>query len=200
MTWLSANQLAALKLPGLPCTKRGVNKFVSRHNWCGVRGLDGQPLAIQKADKKGGWHYHISLLPPAAQAQIERITAQKTAKAEQISGLGDTPAPADKAAGRDCRVAIVNAWLVYRQSGGTQADFCRDYKARALSGIDDCVYAAVESFTVRTLQMWVSAAQTAGVDGLLDRRGRPQKAGLLSGPLVGNWPARLNRGLLRSRS
>lgn len=172
MMWFSANQLATLQLSGLPSTERGMSKFAIRYGWRDARGLDGQPLAIQKADKKGGWHYHISLLPPAAQTQIK---ARQGVGAEQINGLGDTPAPVDKASKRDHRVALVNAWLVYRQSGGTQADFCRDYKARALSGIDDCVYAAVESFTVRTLQLWVSAAQTGGVDGLLDRRGRPQK-------------------------
>lgn len=197
MTWLSASQLAALQLPELPCTERGMSKFAIRYDWRNALNLDGQPLAIQKADRKGGWHYHISLLPSAAQAQIERMAAQKTAKAEQIAGLGDTPAPADKAAGRDCRVAIINAWLAYRQSGGTQADFVKDYKARALSGIDDVIYEAVPSFTVRTLQMWVCAAQTAGVDGLLDRRGRPQKGRVIERAFGGALASKIESWVIK---
>ena len=62
--WLTASEIAALRLAGMPATKRGVQKHAERHGW------RASTRARRRAGRGGGWEYHISLLPDAALADL----------------------------------------------------------------------------------------------------------------------------------
>jgi transposase InsO family protein len=70
--WLTAAEIAALALPGLPATKRGLNKVLEREGWAAARDTKGAPLARPRSGRGGGTEYHISLLPAAARAVLAR--------------------------------------------------------------------------------------------------------------------------------
>jgi len=60
--WLSAAEIAAQALPGMPATERGVQLLAQRNNWNGV------DLTRPRAGRGGGTEYHIKLLPAEARA------------------------------------------------------------------------------------------------------------------------------------
>lgn len=71
--WLSAAEIAALQLPGLPATKRGVALVAKRNRWS-----DQPEYCRSSSNRGGGVEYHIHLLPPDARAdyvarQIEMV-------------------------------------------------------------------------------------------------------------------------------
>lgn len=63
--WWTAQELAEAGLPDLPGTKRGVNMLADRFSW-----QDQPKLARKRRAKGGGWEYHWSLLPVAAQRKL----------------------------------------------------------------------------------------------------------------------------------
>lgn len=68
--WLSAAEIAALGLPGMPDSKRAVNRIASREGWDGRRNAADEPLARERGGRGGGTEYHYSLLPSYAQARL----------------------------------------------------------------------------------------------------------------------------------
>lgn len=68
--WLSAAEIAALGLPGMPDTKRAVNRVATREGWDQRRNAVGEPLARDRGGRGGGTEYHYSLLPSYAQARL----------------------------------------------------------------------------------------------------------------------------------
>ncbi|MFD3263359.1 transposase domain-containing protein [Phenylobacterium ferrooxidans] len=80
--WFSAAELAALGLPGLPTTKRGMQLQIDREGWeartCDLRGA----LARKRKARGGGVEYHVSLLPEAARAKL-MFAAHGRAQAER---------------------------------------------------------------------------------------------------------------------
>lgn len=64
-SWWSAGELADARLPDLPDTRQGVDAWVAR------LGLRSDPArARRRKGRGGGWEYHWSALPPAAQAVL----------------------------------------------------------------------------------------------------------------------------------
>jgi transposase InsO family protein len=66
--WFSASELAAMALPDLPTTARGIAIKAERSNW-------GNPARKgawwrERAGRGGGIEYHVCVLPRAAQAKI----------------------------------------------------------------------------------------------------------------------------------
>ena len=78
--WHNNAETAALKLPGLPPTIRGLNAFSNRHSWKDRRNLAGDPLARRRQGKGGGWEYHYTVWPIEAQAKL--IAAAKPKREE----------------------------------------------------------------------------------------------------------------------
>ncbi len=70
--WFTAAELAELKLPGLPSTKRKVNERASKECWALQVDGDGMPLARTRQARGGGLEYHVSILPAATQAALMR--------------------------------------------------------------------------------------------------------------------------------
>ena len=66
--WLSLAEMAALALPGMPGTKRGMRLLSVRRGWDDARSASGKPMCRRRASRGGGLEYHISLLTwsPAA--------------------------------------------------------------------------------------------------------------------------------------
>jgi hypothetical protein len=69
--WFSAQELAALNLPGLASTKRGVQMIIAREGWTKVR---------PRAGRGGGVEYHVSQLPEAARSRLQDRDARKGGK------------------------------------------------------------------------------------------------------------------------
>lgn len=66
--WFSLAEISAQPLPDLPGTPRGLAKLAERDGW---RHLEGKARRAER--KGGGWEYHISLLPQAAQTRLLMI-------------------------------------------------------------------------------------------------------------------------------
>lgn len=69
-TWFSADDLAALALPGLPRSKRHINERAREERWALKVDDDGAPLARRRAGRGGGIEYHVSVLPAAARVAL----------------------------------------------------------------------------------------------------------------------------------
>lgn len=74
--WLTTAMLADLKLPGLPTTVRSLNRIAANERWTEQLTATGEPLARRLASQGGGWEYHRSLLPTAAQARLAASAAR----------------------------------------------------------------------------------------------------------------------------
>jgi len=71
--WLTAAQIAALGLPGMPGTRRAVNRIAAKQGWDDRVNAAGEPLACRSGGRGGGTEYHYSLLPSYAQARLVAI-------------------------------------------------------------------------------------------------------------------------------
>lgn len=70
--WLSAQEIADARLPGLPKNKRKVNELASRERWAFKVAADGSALARTRKGRGGGIEYHVDLLPQSAQFALTK--------------------------------------------------------------------------------------------------------------------------------
>ena len=70
--WFSAGDLAELKLPGLPGTKRKINELAEAQRWALRGDAAGKPMHRRRAGKGGGYEYHVGVLPQAASFELIR--------------------------------------------------------------------------------------------------------------------------------
>lgn len=70
--WLSAQEIADARLPGLPKNKRKVNELANRERWAFKVAADGSALARTRKGRGGGIEYHVDLLPAAAQFALTK--------------------------------------------------------------------------------------------------------------------------------
>jgi transposase InsO family protein len=70
--WFTAAELAELKLPGLPASKRKVNERAAKECWALQVDGDGMPLARPRQARGGGLEYHITVLPSASRTALVR--------------------------------------------------------------------------------------------------------------------------------
>ena len=68
--WFTAVELAELRLPALPTTKRKINERAAEDRWALRTGPDGAPLARPRQARGGGLEYHLDVLPAATRAAI----------------------------------------------------------------------------------------------------------------------------------
>ena len=84
----TAAELAALRLTGLPTTKRRINIMAQRGGW--------QQLGSRKArirqGRGGGWEYHVSCLPEAAQDDYRRMQQAESAEPPSADPADKQPA------------------------------------------------------------------------------------------------------------
>ncbi len=68
--WFSAQELADMRLPGLPTARRKINERAAEERWALASDEEGQPLARPRVGRGGGLEYHFSLLPVATRAAL----------------------------------------------------------------------------------------------------------------------------------
>ncbi|MFN3749354.1 MAG: transposase domain-containing protein [Sphingorhabdus sp.] len=82
--WLSAQEIADRRLPGLPKNKRKINELASRERWAFRTTADGAALARTRKGRGGGIEYNTQLLPAAARAALFKVDASPL-KAPEIA-------------------------------------------------------------------------------------------------------------------
>ncbi|WP_339863251.1 transposase domain-containing protein [Paremcibacter congregatus] len=88
----TAAEIAALQLPGLPCTDRAIQIKAKTENWHSQTNMAGASLVRKREGRGGGFEYHYSLLPIWAQNKLildarrkVKTTPLHVAQKEQIS-------------------------------------------------------------------------------------------------------------------
>lgn len=110
--WASAAEWADLKLAKLPGTKRGIAMIAAREDWSRADSNHARP----RNAAGGGWEYHVSCLPEAAQAdyarrqrKVEADSAVATVETSQselvVRSAADLSARHKRA--MECRAAIL---------------------------------------------------------------------------------------------
>ncbi|WP_126398271.1 Mu transposase C-terminal domain-containing protein [Blastochloris tepida] len=164
--WLTARELAALALPDLPDTERGVQIYAERAGW-----TSSLAHVRKRAGRGGGLEFAIELLPPLARIEYERrhraIESPAPALAVPMLGTDLTDRAARE---RDARLAIVRAFEAFgrgqRLSATAQtALFVDGYNAGALQ-IDAWVREIIPQISVRTLARWRAARAEGRADRL----------------------------------
>ncbi|MGO3934738.1 DDE-type integrase/transposase/recombinase [Rhodopseudomonas pseudopalustris] len=173
--YLSAAEIAALALPGLPATKRGVAFAAERAGWA----------ARERNGKGGGVEYAVAALPPEARVaylghhvddiELPVSLAREAAAEPEAATLG---APAAEA--RDARLAVLalsDSIATQAGIGRKRADayFCDCYNAGQVD-VAGWIKAAVKRITPRTLARWRAFAKAGhksrlAVDRAAARRG-----------------------------
>ncbi|MBY6242525.1 DNA-binding protein, partial [Methylosinus sp. Sm6] len=182
--WLSAPELAALGLPGLPATKQGWLDYAEREGW-----LQRTDKVRLRKGRGGGLEYSIDLLPAAALA------------AYAARAIGEVALPADDAAAaaveeqkkqltlialdnRDARLTLLAAADRYAK-GAQLSRIMADRTFAALYNlgkieVEPGVRAAVPKLSRRTLARWRETKRQGisrlGVDKGAARRGKGKLA------------------------
>ncbi|WP_316978010.1 transposase domain-containing protein [Shumkonia mesophila] len=123
--WFAPAHLAAMKLPGMPDTERGIRLMAERDGWRARLNMAGEPLARRREGRGGGWEYHSTLLPTRAQMALVRELGAESAPAAPAgrSELWDWFArqPEKRKAVAGERAAAIRAVKIL-QKGGVQVN------------------------------------------------------------------------------
>ena len=179
--WLTAQDIADLRLPGFPATKRGVLDLADRAGWADKAGR------VRRREKRGGGlEFHIDLLPAEARSAIAVQALGRIAVPEPVAAQAAAEPEARRLAvpaaeGRDARLALLAAVATFRSShaiGQLAADarFCLGYNRGSIA-VDDWIRRAVPDLAPRTLHRWRAAVQAGtmsklAVDPGARRRGK----------------------------
>ena len=93
--WFTPAEIAALALPSMPTTLRGINMIAKREGWLEQRNASGASLSRRRGGRGGGWEYHYSLFPTMAQTRLvaENVTARRKAASgsepAELKGRGE---------------------------------------------------------------------------------------------------------------
>ena len=84
--WFTVAELAELALPGLPTTKRNIQKMADREGWAIYRDGAGAICSRPRRARGGGMEYHVSLLPEAARSKLSKVRPAKAARLD-VAGM-----------------------------------------------------------------------------------------------------------------
>ncbi|MBW8285782.1 MAG: Mu transposase C-terminal domain-containing protein [Rhizobium sp.] len=82
--WFTLSELAEAKLPDMPCTVKGYDKYVMRNGW---RAHSAKVRKQAGREGGGGFEYHYSLLPPIARQKLAFIHAPAIAASDRSALL-----------------------------------------------------------------------------------------------------------------
>lgn len=179
--WLSAPEIAALALPGMPATARGVLDLAEREGWTA-----DPALCRTRQGRGGGFEYHVNCLAAGlrstyaaqtiATAQVPLDLARAAASEPAAQRLTATAAES-----RDARLVLVAAADAYARDARitrqtADAAYATLYMAECVP-VADWVRKQVGQLSARTLRRWREAlrdGETArlGVDRGATRRGK----------------------------
>ena len=83
--WLTAKEIAALRLPGLPRSMRRVSIYAVENGWRVAMDDLGNPLARQVGSRRR-WEYHVALLPVQPAKSANPVTGDTS----DTNDTGDT--------------------------------------------------------------------------------------------------------------
>ncbi len=138
--WMTAQEIAEARLPGLPGTKRGVNRTAEREGWS---------LNAKAARRRtgrgggGGFEYHVSLLPEAAQAALA-----ERARAARLGDFSSLPESSKMEARR--RAGILEQMEAWTRGGMSRTEAARE---------------AASAADVQVRSIWRWLAEVAGLEG-----------------------------------
>ncbi len=156
--FLSAAEIAAEKLPGLPDSKRGVLFAAERSGWA----------TRPRAGRGGGIEYAVDSLPPAARAayvgrHIEAVEVPASVARDAAAEPGAVNVRGGAANARDARLALLaqaDQIATTASIGHKRADlhFCDLYNTAQLE-LAGWIRAEVGHLTPRTLARWRAFAK-----------------------------------------
>lgn len=83
--WFTAGELAALRLPGLPTTTRGVLNVAQREGWTDRNDEIHGRLARPRKGRGGGVEFHLTLLPEPARKRLMSAGAEARERLDRDS-------------------------------------------------------------------------------------------------------------------
>lgn len=189
--WFTTAELAALKLPGLPTSKKGWALHVKRYGWLSVAGKHRQ-----RRGHGGGVEYHSDLLPDGALATYGEMATGTVVvdnddrlEAERQESETVALAALDH---RDARLALLAASGRFAEGvkvtrATADGMFCGLYNIGKIP-VDGWVREAVKELAPRSLNRW-RALRASGQIGKLaiDKGAARRGSGTLDQPEVRAW-------------
>ncbi|PZO05432.1 MAG: hypothetical protein DCF29_07990 [Alphaproteobacteria bacterium] len=134
--WFTLAELAALALPGLPRTKRGLLDVARREAWDIRQDDDGAPLSRPRRARGGGIEYHLTVLPDAAKVKLlgrskPRAAAAVADNRESAWARYDRLPASMKATAKE-RLEIIQRVEQLMRAGLGKAKACETVTAQAL--------------------------------------------------------------------
>ncbi len=175
--WLTAQEIAAEALPGLPTTTKGVLNLADREAW----NVDAF-RARKRAGRGGGMEYSIGLLSSLAQITYRQryipvgpLPEAKLQSGAALSGRAGLE--------RDARLAILKAYATFEKGQrlnrqGCECLFVSKYQAGTLR-VEDWIKELIPSFSRRTLARWRADAERDASDLGFDRGAARKGKGVL---------------------
>ena len=171
--WLTAAEIAAEKLAGVPETESGVIRLADREQW-----NESLAYARKRPGRGGGMEYHVALLPALARLQYEtRYRAIARLDEAGPNGLDVETGLSERAAlNKDARKAIVAAFDRFHagQRWGLTSClqfFVDKYNGRTLA-IEEWIIALIPRLSKRTLLRWRAVPESRlAVDRSAARKG-----------------------------
>mgnify|MGYP000870757575 FL=1 len=179
--WLTARELAAETLPGLPMTESAMIRYAARNRWA-----DSMAYARSRSGKGGGVEFHVALLPVEARLEYERrhrrieVAPRPTVPA-LVLGEGLTDSAARE---RDARLAIVAAFDAFsralRLSDASRVQIFVDRYNLGTQHVPAWIREIIPSISKRSLARWRAAKVVGRADRLaVDRSAARKGKGLL---------------------
>lgn len=196
--WMTAVEIAAAKLPGLPASESGVIRLAKKQAW-----RDNTDHARRRAGRGGGWEFEVSMLPKEAVAELRRREAKAEAiatfeasvpaeKNRQNTSVTTTDLTARQRAVMEARMVVlreVDRRQVFDEVSQRQAvlalidALAKDRKVEpALRVLDPALMTAAETAvegdklpSLRTIYLWLKARDEGGATALAPKAKRVQQ-------------------------
>lgn len=174
--WLTARELAAEALPGLPTTESAMIRYAARNRWA-----DSMAYARSRSGRGGGVEFHIALLPIEARLEYERqhrqiVVAPRPTVPALVLGDGLTDRAARE---RDARLAIVGAFDAFSQalrlSDASRVQIFVDRYNLGTQHVPDWIREIIPSISKRSLARWRAAKAVGRADRLAVDRSAARK-------------------------
>jgi antitoxin component of RelBE/YafQ-DinJ toxin-antitoxin module len=88
--WMTPTEIAASRIPGLPVTKRDVNRLAKLKNWRRRVSSTGYETLARKREGReggGGWEYHLSIVTEGLDPLRLIVTEQNLETVEQVERI-----------------------------------------------------------------------------------------------------------------
>jgi putative transposase len=176
--WLTADEIADLRLPGLPETREATSRRAQREGWS-----EHRSLARARAGRGGGFEYHIELLPIEARLAYARqhMGGALEAGLAAMQAAPDVAPSAAKPAqvARDARLAILGAYDAFEKASdltrmAAVSIFSRLYERGEIEA-PAFVRETVRNLSARSLMRWLAARREGELSRLAVDRGAARR-------------------------